>query len=276
MICFPNIKINLGLHVINRRTDGFHTIESVFYPVNFCEMLEVIVNPTAANGTASFASTGLEITGIPEDNLICKAYRLLCKDFNLPGISIHLHKQIPMGAGLGGGSSDAGYMIKLLNTIFELGLSVSQMETYAAQLGSDCAFFIENKPAYLLGKGHELEPYTIDLSGMYIVLIDAQVHSNTALAYQLVKRREVVPEGQSLKELLQQPAETWKQTIENDFEISVFGAFPQLKTIKEQLYADGAVYASMSGSGGVMFGLFKQKPQLGEKLRPLVCYEDWL
>lgn len=274
MICFPNIKINLGLRVINRRTDGFHTIESVFYPVNFCDMLEVVVDKTALPGTIHFTSTGLSIAGNPDDNLICKAYQLLHTNHNLPGIHIHLHKQIPMGAGLGGGSSDAAYMIKLLNTKFELGLSTSTMEEYAAQLGSDCAFFIENKPAHLWGKGPELEPYSINLSGHYIVLIDGQVHSSTALAYQNVQRRETV--DQSLKELLQQPIDGWKQSIENDFEVSVFGAYPQLKTIKEQLYAAGALYASMSGSGAAMFGLFKQKPQLEKKLRPLVCYEDLL
>lgn len=274
MICFPNIKINLGLRVINRRTDGFHTIESVFYPVNFCDMLELVEDKTASPGTVQFTSTGLTIAGNADDNLICKAYQLLHAQFNLPGIQIHLHKQIPMGAGLGGGSSDAAYMIKLLNTKFELGLTINQMEAYAAQLGSDCAFFIENKPAYLLGKGPELEPYSINLNGNYIVLIDAQVHSSTALAYQNVQRRETVE--QSLKEVLQQPTDNWKQTIENDFEVSVFAAYPQLKTVKEQLYSAGAFYASMSGSGAVMFGIFKQKPQLDEKLRPLVCYEDWL
>jgi 4-diphosphocytidyl-2-C-methyl-D-erythritol kinase len=274
MICFPNIKINLGLRVINRRTDGFHTIESVFYPVSFCDMLEMVVDKEVLPGTVHFESTGLTIAGNADDNLICKAYQLLHSKYNLPGIHIHLHKQIPMGAGLGGGSSDAAYMIKLLNTKFELGLTIPAMEEYAAQLGSDCAFFIENKPAYLLGKGPELEPYSIDLGGYHIVLIDAQVHSSTALAYQNVRRRETVE--QSLRDLLQQPIESWKQTIENDFEVSVFGEYPQLKTVKEQLYSSGAFYASMSGSGAVMYGLFKQKPQLDEKLRPLVCFEGLL
>ncbi len=276
MICFSNIKINLGLQVINRRTDGFHTIESVFYPVKFCDILELVADENLPQGTFHFTTTGLAIDAPLENNLVYKAYTLLNADFALPAVKVHLHKIIPMGAGLGGGSSNAAFMITLLNQKFTLGLSVAQMKHYAAQLGSDCAFFIENEPAYLLGKGHELEPYGLSLNGYYIVLLYANVHSNTALAYKNVKRREVLSPEQSLKVLLQEPLSNWKRLIENDFEESVFKAFPVLNTIKEQLYANGALYASMSGSGSAMFGLFKQKPQLDEKLRPLVCYEGWL
>jgi 4-diphosphocytidyl-2-C-methyl-D-erythritol kinase len=278
MICFPNIKINLGLRVINRRTDGFHNIESIFYPVNFCDMLEVVEDPNSVRGNVVFTTTGLPISGNLEDNLIYKAYQLVHAEYNMPGVKVHLHKQIPMGAGLGGGSSNAAYMITLLNAKFELGMTIAQMESMAAQLGSDCAFFIQNKPAYLFGKGHELEPFEFDLKvkGFYLVLLYANVHSNTFMAYQQVKRRETIPDGGSLKELVKRPAETWKETVQNDFESSVFAIYPQLETIKQELYASGAVYASMSGSGSSMFGLFKQKPQLREELRPLIVYQDWL
>jgi 4-diphosphocytidyl-2-C-methyl-D-erythritol kinase len=276
MICFPNIKINLGLRVINRRTDGFHTIESIFYPVNFCDILELVVEKNAPRGTVIFTSTGLTINGKPEDNLIIQAYQLLHAEMNLAGVRVHLHKTIPMGAGLGGGSSDAACMIKLLNTCFELGLSTTAMESFAAQLGSDCAFFIENKPSYLLGKGPELEPYTLDLKGFFMVLLYANIHSSTAQAYQQVNRREIIPEGESLKDLIQLPVDLWQQQIQNDFEPAIFKVHPQLEAIKKSLYAAGAVYAAMSGSGSAMYGLFKQKPQLMEELRPLVVYEDWL
>lgn len=264
------------MHVINRRTDGFHTIESVFYPVKFCDILELVVNEEKPFGVFDFTTTGLIIDASPEHNLVFKAYNLLKADFSLPAVNVHLHKIIPMGAGLGGGSSNAAFMIVLLNQKFALGLSIEQMKKYAAQLGSDCAFFIENKPAYLLGKGEELAPFELNLGGYYIVLLYANVHSSTALAYKNVIRREVLQPEQSLRKVLQQPIEKWKQTVKNDFEQSVFTEFPVLKVIKEQLYTNGAVYASMSGSGSAIFGLFKQKPQLDEKLRPLVCYEGIL
>lgn len=271
MICFPNIKINLGLHVINRRTDGFHNIESVFYPVKFADVLEIIEAPSD-----TFTSTGLIIEGNASDNLIVKAYHLLKQSYSLPPIHIHLHKIVPMGAGLGGGSSDAAFMLKLLNQKFELELSIKQLETFAAQLGSDCAFFIKNQPAYLMGKGHELQPFNVNLAGSYLVLLYPNVHSNTALAYSNVKRRETLEEADSLKHWLSQPISEWKNNVFNDFEDSVFTTFPQLREYKNQLYAQGAVYASMSGSGSAIFGLFAQKPQLTEQLRPLVCFEGWM
>jgi 4-diphosphocytidyl-2-C-methyl-D-erythritol kinase len=276
MICFPNIKINLGLHVINRRTDGFHTIESVFYPVNFCDMLEVVEESGGQSGVITIGSSGISIQGNQDDNLIYKAYQLLHAKYVLPPVRVHLHKLIPMGAGLGGGSSDAAFMLKLLNAKFSLGLSEDQLAEEAASLGSDCAFFIRNKPAYLLGKGHEMVPYELDLKGYYLVLLYPNVHSNTALAYKHVVRRETLGDAESLKMLLLQPMQTWQSSVQNDFEGSVFGRYPQLAILKKQLYAAGAVYASMSGSGSALYGLYTQKPQLSEALRPLVCYEGWL
>ena len=276
MICFPNIKINLGLHVINRRADGFHNIESVFFPVNCCDMLEVIEESSSSNGDIVFTSTGLVVDGDAENNLIVRAYKLLHASYNLPAVRVHLHKLIPMGAGLGGGSSDAAWMIRLLNQKFEIGLSIEQMEEHAAKLGSDCAFFIRNEPAYLFGKGHELEPYQIDLKGYYIVLLYAGVHSNTALAYSNVSPRGELSSKDSLKSLLNLPVAEWKDHIVNDFEKGVFGKFPELSNLKQHLYQSGAVYASMSGSGSALFGLYTKRPQLSDQLRSIICYEGML
>jgi 4-diphosphocytidyl-2-C-methyl-D-erythritol kinase len=277
MICFPNIKINLGLHVINRRTDGFHNIETVFYPVKFQDALEIIENyDDLTESKVIFGSSGIPIEGNMEDNLIVKAYNLLDKDLTLPAVKAHLHKMIPMGAGLGGGSSDAAHMIILLNQKFGLNLSNDQMKAYAAQLGSDCAFFIENKPAYVFGRGQELEPISVDLSGHYIVLLYTGIHSSTALAYSNVNLREVLDPEKSLRKLLQLPVEEWRGVVENDFEPSVFEAYPLLAEMKNGLYEQGAVYASMSGSGSSIFGLFTKKPRLSGKPGQYVCFEGFL
>jgi 4-diphosphocytidyl-2-C-methyl-D-erythritol kinase len=276
MICFPNIKINLGLHVINRRTDGFHNIETIFYPVKFCDILEVIEDPNQ-NEAIVFSSSGLRIEGSVEDNLIVKAYFGISKDIPLPKVKVHLHKIIPMGAGLGGGSSDAAYMIKLLNDKFNLNLSPERMQAYASALGSDCAFFIQNKPSYAFGKGHELEIMEdVSLAGYYFVLLNTGLHSSTATAYKNVKRREVFDESQSLKHRIKQPVSQWKIEVENDFEYSVFQELPLLEELKTELYSGGAIYASMSGSGSSMYALFTKKPQLAEKLRHYVCFEGEL
>lgn len=277
MICFPNIKINLGLHVINRRTDGFHNIETVFYSVKFRDALEIIENDDAlTESRIIFGSSGIPIDGNMEDNLIVKAYNLLDKDLKLPAVRAHLHKMIPMGAGLGGGSSDAANMIILLNQKFSLRLSNDDMKKYAAQLGSDCAFFIDNQPAYVFGKGHELEPINMDLSGYYIVLLYAGIHSSTALAYSNVTLREVADPEKSLKTLLQRPIKEWRGVVENDFEPSVFEAYPLLAELKNELYDQGAVYASMSGSGSAIFGLFTKKPRLSGKPGQYICFEGFL
>ncbi len=274
MITFPNIKINLGLHIINKRDDGFHTIESVFYPIPFCDTLEVITNQQPNGKKVVLHSEGLPIGGELNDNLIVKAYHLLDSDYDLPPVQICLLKNIPMGAGLGGGSSDAANMIKLLNSKYSLQLSMQQMKDYAAVLGSDCTFFIDNKPSYLFGKGHELSPFTIDLTGYYIVLITPKIHSNTAMAY-----KGAVPRGDAainLKEILAQPVNTWKATLVNDFEHTVFRQYPQLYELKQSLYDLGAVYASMSGSGSALFGIFEDKPLLPDYITAIKLFEGKL
>jgi 4-diphosphocytidyl-2-C-methyl-D-erythritol kinase len=273
MICFPNTKINLGLHVINKRADGFHNIETIFLPIPFGDMLEVIKNNSTNNSQkVTLLYEGLKIDVNADENLIVKGYNLLDKEFNLDPATFFLYKKIPMGAGLGGGSADAAFALKLLNDLFELNLSIPQLKNYAAQLGSDCAFFIENKPAYVFGRGFELETISLNLSSYYIALLYPNVHSSTALAYKGVTKRELFDEQNSLKKWIQLPVQDWKQYIQNDFESSVFKAIPQLPTIKQQLYNCGALYASMSGSGSAMFGIFDSQPKLTSELEKMVCY----
>jgi 4-diphosphocytidyl-2-C-methyl-D-erythritol kinase len=257
MITFPNAKINLGLQITDKRPDGFHDLETVFFPVGWSDALEF-----AEGGKFQFTSSGIQISGDPESNLVVKAYRLLQNEFELPALKIHLHKEIPFGAGLGGGSSDAAFMLQMLNKHFSLGLSEEQLRTYAALLGSDCPFFILNKPVYATGRGEIMQPVTVRLNDMFILLVKPPVEVSTANAF-----RYIVPEksADSLPELLQLPVEDWKETVINQFERSVFQQYPEIGRIKQQLYDRGAVYASMSGSGSCVFGLFKELPS-GYKL----------
>ncbi len=261
MIVFPNCKINLGLNIIAKREDGFHNLETVFYPLAFRDALELI--PATNNTTdIEFTGTGLAVDGNVSENLCVKAYHLIKKDFpQLPLVKIHLHKTIPMGAGLGGGSADAAFMLKLLNDKFKLNLSTPQLVNYALQLGSDCPFFIINKPCFATGRGEVLEEIATDLSGYKIVLINPGIHVNTGWAFS--KLTPAVP-LKFIKEIIKQPVETWKGELKNDFEEPVFAAHPQIKEITETLYQQGAIYAAMSGSGSTVFGIFEQdaKPEL--------------
>jgi 4-diphosphocytidyl-2-C-methyl-D-erythritol kinase len=253
MIVFPNCKINLGLQILSKREDEFHDIETVFYPVPFKDALELI--PDANSKTeVDFTATGLAVDGNPEDNLCIKAYHLLKKDFpKLSAVKIHLHKTIPMGAGLGGGSANAAFMLKLLNQKFNLNLSTPKLLNYSYQLGSDCPFFIINKPCFATGRGEELEEIPLDLSTYKIVLINPGIHINTGWAFS-----QITPalSKKSIKEIIKQPIETWRDELINDFENPVFKAHPQIKEIKDTLYQQGAIYASMSGSGSTVFGIF--------------------
>ncbi len=249
MITFPNAKINIGLNITEKRSDGYHNLETIFYPIDLCDSLEFV-----QNDETQFNCTGLKIEGEPENNLILKAYKQLKEEFDLPNIDIHLHKAIPMGAGLGGGSADAAFMLKMLNDEFKLGLSSLELEQKAAKLGADCAFFINNKPTLAKGIGNIFEPTTINLSGYHIVLIKPEVHVSTAEAYGGCKpQRWTTP----LEEAIKQPISEWKNCIFNDFEKTVFIAHPELAEIKDMLYNEGAVYAAMSGSGSTIYGLFE-------------------
>lgn len=261
MIGFPNAKINIGLNITQKRPDGFHNLETVFFPVGWCDALEFVVAPEL-----HFFSSGIPIDGDPESNLVMKAYRLLQKEFSLPPLKIHLHKEIPFGAGLGGGSSDAAFMLSMLNRQFGLNLSTEKLEWYAAQLGSDCAFFIRNTPAFALGRGEILEPVRPALNGWVILIVKPTVEVSTVKAFQWV-----VPQipSQSLKTLLELPVQQWKGQVVNQFESSVFQHYPEIGYLKERLYEMGAVYASMSGSGSCVFGLFRQQLHGYENLFPV-------
>lgn len=258
MLVFPNCKINLGLHVVNKRDDGFHNIETVFYPVNWCDALEIVENKHS-NEHFTFTASGIPIDGAPAQNLIHKAWEIIAKEKKLPAIKVHLHKNIPMGAGLGGGSSDAAWFINLLDKQFSLNYTEKEKTDIASQLGSDCAFFIKNTPLFAQGRGTEFSDLEVDLSEYFILLVYPNVHSNTKEAYNgLVPKRP----ANKLQTVLASPVKEWKKKLVNDFEPSIFKKYPQVKDLKEDLYAAGALYASMSGSGSAVFGIFEKEPMI--------------
>lgn len=249
MISFPNCKINIGLQVLDKRPDGYHNIQSIFYPFPFKDALEIVEGGS---------ETRLNVTGLPipadDSNLCLKAYHVLKKDF--PGIcnlQMHLHKVIPAGAGLGGGSSNGAFALQLINRQFNLNLDQGKLLEYALQLGSDCPFFILNKPCMVTGRGEELQEINLSLSGYTIVLINTNKHINTAFAYSKILERHLATD---LNSFISRPIPQWKDSVINDFEVPVFKIFPELEEIKKMLYHQGAIYASMSGSGGAFFGIF--------------------
>ena len=248
MIVFPNAKINIGLRIVEKRPDDFHNLQSCFYPVGWSDMLEVV--PADA---FMFSSSGLPIPGPVDANLCVRAYDLLKADFDLPPVHLHLHKIVPIGAGLGGGSADAAFALGVLNDRFELELDETLLENYARRLGSDCAFFIKNRPVYCVEKGDVFETIAVDLSGYYILLVYPNLAVSTAEAYAAIRPRR--PET-SLRDDLQRPIDTWRTTVSNDFEASLFPKYPVLAQTKQLLYEAGAVYASLSGSGSTVYGIF--------------------
>lgn len=256
MLTFANAKINLGLNLIEKRFDGYHNLETVFYPIQIRDVVELV----DANENCCITK-GIEIPGKDEENICLKAFKRLQIDFNLPNQQIVLLKNIPVGAGLGGGSADAAFLIKLVNEKFNLGLSISQMQSYARSLGADCAFFIKNKPVFAFAKGDEFEELEISLSNHHIILVKPPVHVSTALAYSNVKVKQP---STSLKKLIHLPLKEWKTTVFNDFEPSVFAKYPQIEEIKTKLYAAGATFALMSGSGSSVFGIFEKPVKLAD------------
>ncbi|MBN2637049.1 MAG: 4-(cytidine 5'-diphospho)-2-C-methyl-D-erythritol kinase [Prolixibacteraceae bacterium] len=252
MISFPNAKINIGLNVVSKRPDGYHNLETIFYPVHLSDALEMVISDKT-----ELTFSGLVIDGKPKENLVLKAYYLLNEDFDLPPVKFHLHKIIPFGAGLGGGSANAAFVLKMLNETCKLGLNTAQLEKYASKLGADCAFFIQNKPTFATGIGNQFHPVNLDLSAYKIVILKPDILVSTKTAYQ-----NIVPQQPqvSLSELIKWPVNEWKNKVINDFEESVFKAFPELLGYKELLYKLDADYASMSGSGSSLFGLFRHLP----------------
>lgn len=257
MIIFSNCKINLGLHVARRRADGYHDLETVFYPLPLEDIIEVI---RTEQPSVQFNTSGIVVDAAPAQNLCMKAYELLKRSFDLPPVQLHLHKSIPAGAGLGGGSANAAFTLKLLNNKFNLGLSIQQLLDMALQLGSDCPFFIVNKPCIATGRGEILEPVDLSKLASYkIVIVNPGIHVSTAWAFSQVTPRD---NGDSIRDVIQQPVDTWKDKLVNVFEGPVFNAHPEVGAIKEHLYNKGAVYAAMSGSGSTVYGLFDNEPVL--------------
>ena len=257
MVLFPNCKINLGLNITRKREDGYNELETVFYPVAIKDALEAIKSGFKNKGPGvTFSGTGLPVTGNPEDNLCVKAWHLLKKDFpDLPSVQLHLHKAIPMGAGLGGGSSDGAFTLQLLNQLFKLGLSQEQLVLYALQLGSDCPFFILNKPCFAKGRGEIMQEIDLDLSGYRCILVNPNIHLSTARAFSQITPGK---HAQSVSEIIQYPIQQWKDQLLNDFEKSVSILHPAISEIKKELYQKGAVYASMTGSGSTVYGIFEK------------------
>ena len=251
MVFFPNCKINLGLKILRRREDGFHDLETVFYPLPVRDVLDIV-----RADELRFSPSGRPIPGDPSGNLCITAFHLLKKDFpDLPFVHIYLHKYIPIGGGLGGGSSDGAFMLRLLDRQFQLGLTPARLSHYAAQLGSDCPFFLLNLPCLGKGRGEQLEPLTLDLSPYSFLIVNPGVHISTARAFSLCTPKE---DGPSLKELISRPVSSWRAELRNDFEGPVFREYPSLKIIKEELYKRGALYASLTGSGSTLYGIFEK------------------
>jgi 4-diphosphocytidyl-2-C-methyl-D-erythritol kinase len=268
MVSFPPCKINLGLNIVSKRVDGYHNLETVFYPVPWTDILEIIPSKSF-----SFQSSGYSIPGKMEDNICIKAYELVKKDFSIGAVQIHLHKIIPMGAGLGGGSSNGAHTLRLLNDVFELKLSVEQLKAYAAKLGSDCSFFLERAPMLGTGRGEVLYKISFSLAGKFIAIVKPDIHVSTAEAYGLVTPRKST---HSIAEIIQLPFDEWKNNLVNDFEHSVFAKYPAIKKLKEEMYLAGASYASMSGSGSSVFGIFNSAVAIPESFKPLLHWSGKL
>lgn len=251
MIEFANAKINLGLNVLYKRADGFHELESVFYPVNIFDSIEIL-----DSNELRFSVYGIDIPGDTSDNLCIKAFKLLQSEFKIDNVHIHLLKNIPFGAGLGGGSSDAAVVLKMLNTKFDLKLSIEQLENYAAQLGSDCAFFIKNSAQLASGRGEILKELNLDLSQKSFLLIKPNFGISTKEAYANIRTND---KNESIEQIISDRVEEWQARLKNDFEEALFPKYPILAQIKNQLYENSAIYASMSGSGSTMFGIFEDE-----------------
>jgi len=270
MVVFPNAKINLGLHVTGQRKDGFHDIESLMYPVTLCDILEII---PSGSGTIEFRSTGLPVPGTMTDNLCIKAFNLLASTFPLPAVKIHLHKVIPMGSGLGGGSSDAAFTLKILNELFSIGLSPVQLMEFSGKLGSDCPFFIENRPGLATGRGDLLQPVSPDIAGYSCIIVVPDVHVSTAEAYAGVT---VKKPAEPIPGIVTRSPESWKDHLVNDFEQTVIRRYPVIGGIKEELYSAGAVYVSMSGSGSAVYGVFCGEAPDRNRFPGFFTWTGWL
>jgi len=258
MLVYPNAKINLGLNVVEKRPDGYHNLETIFYPIGLSDALEIIF-PEGETNEYIWQSSGNIVDCDPDQNLCIKALRKLREARQLPTVGLHLHKVVPTGAGLGGGSSDAAFVMKHVNSLLNLGLSDEELKAMSAKIGADCPFFIDNKPSYATGIGDILTPIELDLHNYWIVLAKPPVAVPTKTAYSKIKPH--YPEI-AIKDIIKRPVSEWKDLLVNDFEASVFAEYPAIKQLKESFYVKGAVYASMSGSGSSVFGLFDHEPSI--------------
>ena len=254
MILFPPAKINLGLKVLKKRSDGYHEIDTCMLAIPITDVLEIIPSEEFI-----FKQTGVAIDGDQESNLCVKAFRLFQNRYGIANAYVHLRKQIPMGAGLGGGSADASYVLKGLNTIFDVGLSDDQLRKMASELGSDCPFFISEAVQLGRGRGTDLTEFHLDLSGYYLKVINPEIHVGTQEAYAGITFSD---DSSGVEEVLKQPISEWKNLLKNDFEPSIFKRYPLIEELKDQLYTEGAMYAAMSGSGSTLFGIFEKKPEI--------------
>ena len=264
MIAFPNCKINLGLNIVGKRNDGYHNLETVFYPLDLRDAIEIVEEKSTQNTMPDsdsyrdqFSISGLKVEGDVENNICVKAYHLLKKDFpDLPPVKMHLHKTIPSGAGLGGGSADGAFTLKLLNKKFNLNLTENKLLEYALLLGSDCPFFIINKPCFAEGRGELMQEIEVELSAYKILIVYPGIHINTSEAFSNIKPGV---NKKSISEIIKQPIASWQEELYNDFEKPVFNQYPEIKKIKEKLYNAGAIYSSMSGSGSSVYGFFEKE-----------------
>jgi len=258
MVVFPRAKINIGLRIVEKRPDGFHNIETFFYPVAVSDALEFVVHRDSRRDD-SLKITGLMEDGDPDSNLVMKAVKLMRRSFDFPGVRIHLHKGIPVGAGLGGGSSDAAGMLRALNRYFSFGLSAEELRSIAGKLGSDVPFFIDGSPSFAEGVGNILSEFPLDLAGYHISILYPGINISTAEAYAACVP---VPSGESLRQILSLPVTQWRNRVMNDFEPAIAARYPLIERLKSSLYESGALFASMSGSGSAIYGIFREKPNL--------------
>lgn len=254
MILFPPAKINLGLNILGKRSDNFHVLETCMLAIGLTDVLEIL-----PSDEFSFSHSGIQINGEDENNLVVQAFELIKSNYNIANVAIHLQKNIPMGAGLGGGSADATYTLLGLNKMFDLKLSNSTLEELASELGSDCAFFVQDSAQIATGRGEILENILLDLKGMFLKIINPGIHIGTKEAYANIR---FAPDDNCIEDIIQLPVSEWKDSLKNDFEVSAFREHESLSIIKGRMYTEGAVYASMTGSGSTMYGIYNERPVL--------------
>lgn len=261
MIVLSSAKINIGLHILRKRDDGFHDIATLMYLIPFCDIIEIVRDKQGKE--FKYNHSGIAVPGKLESNLCYKAWQLFSEEVSKIPVKVHLHKQIPVGAGLGGGSSNGSAILRGLNTLSGNKLNTNNLQIMASKLGSDCAIFIKEKHSFAEGRGDKIQDISVNLSGFFLVIFNPGIEVNTAWAYNKANALEV---RKSLRQLISFPVEEWKEFIENDFEKSVFAAYPEIKQLKDKLYVSGAIYASMTGSGSSVYGLFRQKPAIPANL----------